>query len=301
MEKLMGFGQWKKTMTDRAFEGSKSITVNGYQVPYTDVGSGPVLLHSHGSPGGCDAGPFGFSELITAGYRVVTPSRPGFMGASLDLGRTPGQQGDYIASFMDELHIPKAAVLAWSGGGPPGLQFAIRHPDRITCYIHFAACSLPFRHKVTWFEKLFMTDPGLWLIYVLSTKFPGANRKMCDDLGVNPDYVLAGPDRIAFMNKFMTMIAPASLRAPGSWNDYDQYFNLPRQPVEKITCPTLVVHGETDREVSMDNADYVARNVPGAEFFKFKKGGHVPQLDEDWNQVLQALIAFLKKHGGDVI
>lgn len=296
MAKLMGLKKWKKAMTEQAFRGSRPLKIRGYDAPYTDVGSGSVVLHVHGSPGGCDAGPFGFGDLIKAGYRIVTPSRPGFMGAPLELGRTPEEQGDYIASFMDAVNINKAAVLAWSGGGPPGLQLAIRHPEKVACYIHFAACSLPFKHKATFFERAFMTDPGLWFLYVMASLFPSANKKMCSDLGVNPDYALASPERIVFMRKFMTMIAPASLRAPGSWNDVAQYYDLPKQAVEKIKSPTLVVHSDTDREVTMANAEFVAKNVPNAEFFKFAKGGHVPQLDEDWDKVLDATVSFLKRH-----
>lgn len=296
MAKLMGFRRWKRAMTELAFGGCRRLKIKGYGTPYTDVGSGPVVLHVHGSPGGCDAGPFGFGQLVEEGFRIVTPSRPGFMGAPLELGRTPEEQGDYIASFIDAINIDKVAVIAWSGGGPPGLQFAIRHPDRITCYIHFAACSLPFKHKPTLFEKASMTDPGLWFLYVMTTLFPSANKKMCNDLGVDPDYALANPKRVVFMQRFMTMIAPASLRAPGSWNDIAQYYDLPRQAVERIKCPTLVVHGETDREVSMDNAEYVANNVPNAEFFRFARGGHVPQLDEDWGEIFGAIVTFLRKH-----
>ena len=57
MSALMGLRTWKKEMSDLANKYSQMIKTKMGDVQYTDIGSGPVILHSHGSPGGCDSGP----------------------------------------------------------------------------------------------------------------------------------------------------------------------------------------------------------------------------------------------------
>ena len=90
------------------------------------------MLFVHGSPGGCDQGALMGAFLVERGYRVVAPSRPGYLGTSLDdTNRTPDQQADLHVALMDELDIDRFSVLCWSGGGASTYRLAARHPDRV--------------------------------------------------------------------------------------------------------------------------------------------------------------------------
>ena len=60
MSALMGLRTWKKEMSDLANKDSQMIKTKMGDVQYSDIGSGPVILHSHGSPGGCYSGPLAF-------------------------------------------------------------------------------------------------------------------------------------------------------------------------------------------------------------------------------------------------
>ena len=74
-------------------------------IEYGIVGdSGPVILFAHGTPGGFDQTPF-FSAVGFEGYRVLTPSRPGYMATPLDVGRTPQDQARAFAALLDALDI----------------------------------------------------------------------------------------------------------------------------------------------------------------------------------------------------
>jgi pimeloyl-ACP methyl ester carboxylesterase len=64
------------------------------------------------------------------GFRYIAPSRPGYLGTSLSLGRTPVEQADLYRDLLDALGVERAAVMAVSGGGPSALQFALSHPER---------------------------------------------------------------------------------------------------------------------------------------------------------------------------
>lgn len=184
--------------------------------------------------------------------------------------------------------------MAWSGGGPAGLQFALRHPSRISCYIHYCGVSHKWEHKITLVEKMVMTDHGLWLVSRLSKLSLAAVRKTsCKEIGLNYDHVVKDKKRLEILDAFAESIGPASLRWEGSKADIEEFSNLSRYPLENIICPTLVVHSESDNQLPISNGEFVAENVSNAEFLKFDQGGHMPQLGEEAEIVLNKMVDFL--------
>lgn len=94
------------------------------------VGAGPAVLMLHGTPGGSDQGLALARVLALGGYRVVSPSRPGYLGTRLAVGAAFEAQADACAALLDALGIGRAVVIANSGGGVVATQFALRHPGR---------------------------------------------------------------------------------------------------------------------------------------------------------------------------
>ena len=74
--------------------------------------------------------------------RVIAPSRPGYLGTVLDVGKTPRDQADAYADLLDALSIRKAAIVALSGGGPSAIQFAAHHADRCAALVLISAVDL---------------------------------------------------------------------------------------------------------------------------------------------------------------
>jgi pimeloyl-ACP methyl ester carboxylesterase len=97
-------------------------------VQYAEQGQGPALLFSHPLVGGFDVG-LGCAETwIGDGFRVIAPSRFGYLGSSLPQGAMPADQADAYALLLDALGIERAAVVGFSAGGPSVIQFALRYP-----------------------------------------------------------------------------------------------------------------------------------------------------------------------------
>jgi pimeloyl-ACP methyl ester carboxylesterase len=92
---------------------------------------GRPLLRLQGTPGSRLSIPPLHREWERLRLRVIMADRPGF-GLSTRLpGRSVMDIADDYAVLLDQLHIDAAAVLGISGGGPHGLAFAVRHPDRV--------------------------------------------------------------------------------------------------------------------------------------------------------------------------
>ena len=60
-------------------------------VAFREEGEGPPVLFVHGSPGGSDQGMLMARFLAEAGFRVIAPSRPGYLATPL--ARTTGAPG----------------------------------------------------------------------------------------------------------------------------------------------------------------------------------------------------------------
>ncbi|XP_047047948.1 dihydrolipoyllysine-residue acetyltransferase component of acetoin cleaving system-like [Lolium rigidum] len=63
--------------------------------------------------------------------------------------------------------------------------------------------------------------------------------------------------------------------------------------LSEISCPVLVVTGDTDRLVPASNAERLARAIPGATFEVIKNCGHLPQ-EERAEEFLSAVERFLQ-------
>lgn len=82
-------------------------------VEYIDVGEGPVVVHVHGMLGGFDHWKWCWF-LVKAGFRVIMPSRPGYLRTPLASGRTPAEQVVLLAALLDALGVDQAALYAYS-------------------------------------------------------------------------------------------------------------------------------------------------------------------------------------------
>lgn len=117
-----------------AFPLARTFTPQG-TVVYADRGQGAPVLLIHGIFGGSDAALRQFRDYVPEGSRVIAPSRFGYLGSALPDGATPALQADAFASLLDVLHIPRVPILAVSAGVTSAVQFAIRHPERVSSLV----------------------------------------------------------------------------------------------------------------------------------------------------------------------
>ena len=131
---------WLQRVTREASADSRIVPTALGPVEYGDRGVGPVVLHFHGGNVGHN-GWFFLGHLVRAGWRMLTPDRPGYLGTPIKNGGTPEQQADLAAALLDALGIDRVATVGISAGGPGAIQFAARHPHRASALVLLSAIS----------------------------------------------------------------------------------------------------------------------------------------------------------------
>lgn len=249
-------------------------------VECASFGEGPAVLALHGAMGGYDQALLLARTAGTPGFRYLAPSRPGYLGTSLSLGRTPQEQADLYRDLLDALGIQRAAVMAVSGGGPSALQFALSHPDR--CWglvIISSACS-----------RVAKRPPLPWYIMKLAVHFRPLIASMKRKAESDPEAASRRsiPDPVMRARTLSDPEAGPLLRAlqlstydrmpsrmPGSDNDVMLTHSDISFPLEQMKVPTLIVHGTNDSMAPYVQAQRMAARVPGAELLSLEGGEHV--------------------------
>ncbi|WP_211276525.1 alpha/beta fold hydrolase [Archangium gephyra] len=249
-------------------------------VECASLGEGPAVLALHGAMGGHDQASLLARTAGVPGFRYIAPSRPGYLGTSLSLGRTPKEQAELYRDLLDTLGIDRVALMAVSGGGPSALQFALSYPKR--CWglvIISSVCSrIAKRPPLPWYlMKLAVhVSPLFALMKRKAERTPEeASRRSIPD-PVMRARTLNDPEAGPLLRELqLSTYDRLPLRIPGSDNDITLTHRELSFPLEQIKAPTLIVHGTNDRMAPYAQAQRLAARVPGAELLSLEGGDHV--------------------------
>lgn len=241
-----------------------------------------------------------------AGLGTITPSRPGYLRTPVATGRTPTEQADAMAALLDVLAIAEAAVYAVSGGGPSGIEFAARHPDRTRALILEVTISQRFKPRGSRLMLALFTNPLVSELQgELMRRFPRmmAGQMLQVESSLNAtdraratDQILANPEQLALVQGLVADGPPIGLLRAGFDNDLRQFGAIKRLPLGEIRCPTLVLHGTHDGDVPFAHGEHSAREIPGAELHRVEKGWHLLALSDGAEDYERAKIEFLLRH-----
>ena len=104
-------------------------------VEVAESGSGPPVLVVHGTAGGFDQGMMAAKGLFGNNYRVIAPSKFGYLRSPMPADASHAAQADTLAALLDALEVPRAVVMAMSAGAQPATQLALRHPERVQALV----------------------------------------------------------------------------------------------------------------------------------------------------------------------
>jgi 2-hydroxy-6-oxonona-2,4-dienedioate hydrolase len=261
-------------------ELSKVIPSHFGDMEYAEAGTGTPFMMVHGTGGGFDQGLFFAKRFIEAGYRVIAPSRFGYLRSAFPADPSSENQADAFADLLDVLKIEKIAIAGGSAGALSALALGIRHPDRCAALLPLIPASYVPRDTPV---QSVPPDQMQLAMAVLRSDFLFwlAIRTVPDLLteallATKPALVkAASPAEQARARHILESILPVSRRAKGLVNDAQLAGHPAKMAIERITAPTLAVSYEDDGFGTAAAARYIGEHVPGARAHVFPDGGHI--------------------------
>src|SRR5512142_2339558 len=114
---------------------SQLIQSAGGPIEFGESGDGPAVLVVHGAGGGFDQGLDVGRAFLGDGFRIVAPSRFGYLGTPLPDDASAEAQADAHARLLDALKLDRVPVVGISAGSPSAMQLCLRHPDRCSALV----------------------------------------------------------------------------------------------------------------------------------------------------------------------
>ncbi len=251
-------------------------------IEYADVGAGQPVLLIHGSGGGFDQG-LDFSDAIPRErFRVIAPSRFGYLASGFPDGASPELQADALAYLMRSLGIDRTLVFGGSAGALSAMQLALRHPQLCRGLILFVpAVYAPDRAANTSAAPPAVMGAVIRPMLASDFLFWAAIRAAPDQmtrllLATDPALLKrASASERRRVRQALLHVLPVSARRRGLMLDSATAGDPPPFPAERIACPLLAISARDDLYGTDKAARHVASEVPGSRLILYGEGGHM--------------------------
>ena len=267
------------------------VVIDGRQVNYVELGSGPVLLLVHGLGAAWQCWVENIPEFARD-HRVIAMDLPGFGWSEMPEGDISIEYyGQWLGRFADALGVQSASVVGNSMGGFIAAEVAIRRPELVERLSLVSAAI--FWQEYRRAQPLVMfaraTDAYIGRAIAGSSELVALRPRLRA-----PALVSAG---IRYPHRLPPLLAAelvrSARRTPGFLPALEALAKFPlREELPKISCPTLVVWGAHDHLVGVRDAAKMEESIPDARRVVFGRTGHVPMVErpQRFNRVLREFL-----------
>jgi 3-oxoadipate enol-lactonase len=245
---------------------------NGATELYWDsAGAGPAVLLIAGQAMTLDAW-WRTVPVLAGSFRVLSfDNRDTGRSSHLPWPYGVPQMVDDAVAVLDAAGVKSAHVYGISLGGMVAQELALRHPHRVDALVLGATTAggresvLAERRPLTFFIRVGAMAPeeAEWAAvpynYSLRTRRLHGER-ISEDIGKRVEHQT---DSLAYLHQ---VAAAATHNTTGR--------------LRQIQAPTLIIHGQEDKIVPLQNARQLAHGIRGAELKIWPDAGHVYITDE---------------------
>ena len=223
---------------------------------------------------------------IPPGWRLITPDLRGFGGSTeLDSSATPSMS-DYaqdLVDLLDELGIAHAVVGGASMGGYVTMAFLQAAADRVD--------GLVLANTRAGADSPEARANRRGMLALLDREGPsGVAREMMPKL-LGKTTRETNPEAEATVRRLIKQQSPVAVRAA----IHRMMHRADSTPLlATIRVPTLVISGDEDELIPIDESRAIANAVPGATLLLIPRAGHLANLEQP-DPFNNALTAFLNK------
>ena len=266
-------------------------TATGRRIYYDESGTGPPVLLIPGHGGyrrGCLTW---LAEALAPRFRIVAMD-------NRDAGESEPETAYYglgdmagdAAALLDALGIDRAHVLAHSMGGAIALHLALDHPTRVDRLV-LVSPSVGGEPEHRAGEPL--PPPAEWWI-----DDPVERLRLLLPAILGPDYRArmdeADEAAIVDLERGNRTTWAGAMRQEAAAGD-----DRVSSRLAEVRTPTLVIHGDADVAVPLEQGQALAAGIPGARFVALPGVGHRPWVERP-DATIGAILAFLTEVGGPV-
>ena len=267
------------------------VTVNETKLHYTEWGQGEPVLLLHGWPTSYHLWR-DILPIVGQNKRAIALDLPGY-GLSdkpLDIRYGFTYFENILEGFLDELGLEKIHLVVHDIGGPIGVMWALRHPDRLSKLVLMNTLVYP---EMSFMVKLFgfgLRAPGLraWLSgpsgLKFSLRFGVQNKKNLTEDVLKP-----------YRDPFIGKDARVGLLNAGKGLSFRGFKEMGER-MSEFQGPIGIIYGENDRILPdvAQTMERIKHDCPQAEIQSLPECGHFLQED-DPTQVGELLAEFLNK------
>ena len=293
----VAFGRYVRDIRQirsRVERGGSLVETAVGRIEYAEAGSGEPLLMIHGAGGGYDQGLLVARDL-GPGFRIIAPSRFGYLGTPVPDDSSPAAQADAHAALLDRLGVEKCVVAGVSAGAPSAIELALRNPDRVSALILLVPRTYDPSQSIG-VDEAFQSQMVLRLVetsadFLFWTAMRLSRASVVRFLGVPPELEAAAPEEDrARVTEVMRSILPLSKRVRGI--TVDSNADLAPWPLERLRMPVLIVSARDDLYRTLPGARFTAGGIKQAKLKILESGGHL--MLGQGGQVRQWIAEFLK-------
>lgn len=250
----------KESKERLAAYGAETVQLSYGNMSYVDTGEGETILSVHGIFGGYDQA-YDTCKDFSSDYRIIAPSRFGYLGSDIMGDGTPAEQATAYVELLDKLGIDKVYLLATSAGGSVAIRFALDYPERTKGLILYCS-AMPFTEKPEKYSEyagppaFFCNDFTMFLISPLFDPI----------MGMKPSTIYS---MLPVGDRKNGVVLDASVTNLDMARNYDDY------RIEALQVPTLVFHAKDDKLASYTDTEKAVKRFPNCTFIPFESGGHL--------------------------
>ncbi len=190
-----------------------------------------------------------------------------------------------LEAVADHAGLGRFALLAMAQAGPVALEYADRHPDRLTRLMLYGSYACAMQNATP--EEVALDDAFQALIRVGWERPTPEFRRVFTTLMI-PE---ASEEQMSWVDELQRMAATAetAMLARSQRRQADARHVLPR-----LDLPTLVLHSRGDRMNNFDESRYLAAHIPGARLVALESKNHIVLEDEPaWPTLLREVTEFV--------
>ncbi len=194
-----------------------------------------------------------------------------------------------LETVADTLTLERVPLLGISQGAAVCIEYAVRHPERVSGLILIGGYAAGWRHIASPEEQArreavrTLTELG-W-----GTDNP-AYRHIFSQTFM-PD---AGPDELAWFDEFQRVTT--SPRNAARFQDAFGEIDV-RDRLGLVSVPTIVLHSKDDQRIPLEQGRALASGIPGARFVPLESRNHVlVDYEPAWRTCMDAVQSFMAEN-----